>query len=54
MECVPIDGRIPGNRRRELWASAELVAATPEAACNDIEDVGADAVVVDECHQTCG
>lgn len=54
VECVPIDRRIPRDRRRELWASAGLVVATPETAFNDIQDVTADAVVVDECHHTCG
>jgi ERCC4-related helicase len=54
VECVPIDGRIHKDRRRQLWASAELVVATPETAFNDIRDARVDAIVVDECHHTCG
>jgi len=54
VECVPIDGRIPKEKRHELWHSADLVVATPETALNDIEDVIADAIAVDECHHTVG
>ncbi len=53
-ECIPIDGRIPKDKRRELWASAEIVVAIPETVFNDIEDVNMDAIVVDECHHTVG
>lgn len=54
VECIPIDGRIPKEKRRDLWSLAEIVVATPETVFNDIEHVSVDAVVVDECHHTVG
>lgn len=51
--CVPIDGRIPPERRRLLWQEP-LVVATPETAYNDRAFLDFDAVVVDGCHHTVG
>lgn len=38
VDCVPMDGRIPPVRRKELW-QCPVVVAMPETTLNDIEHV---------------
>jgi len=53
VEAVPIDGTISPERRRLLWSSP-LVVCTAQTACNDLPQLRAQAVLVDECHHTVG
>ncbi len=52
-----IHGKYTKEDRRELWRRATVAVATPETALSDrdvINELGFDAVVVDECHHTTG
>jgi len=57
IKALPIHGKYPKAKRRNLWVEAKIAVATPETALSDheiIASLGYNAVVVDECHHTTG